>query len=86
MKPPKAIYAPDPQYSEPARILEFGRVGVLGLILDGDGKIRDIWVARRLGLGLDQKPFKPVRAWRLLPAMKDGKPVAINVEVTFRLR
>jgi len=59
MKPPKAIYAPDPQYSEPARILEFGRVGVLGLILDGDGKIRDIWVARRLGLGLDQKPFKP---------------------------
>jgi TonB family protein len=88
MKPPKVTYAPDPQYSEPARILKFGGVGVLGLIVDGDGKVRDIWVSRKLGLGLDQKAIQAVRTWRFDPALKDGNPVPtiVNVEVTFRVQ
>jgi TonB family protein len=88
MKPPKATYAPDPQYSEPARILKFGGVGVLGLIIDRDGKVRDIWVSRKLGLGLDQKAIQTVRSWRFEPALKDGSPVPVivNVEVAFRVQ
>ena len=52
-----------------------------------DGKPRDIRVARSLGLGLDEKAIEAVRQWKFEPAMKDGKPVAvaINVEVDFRL-
>jgi len=44
-------------------------------------------VARTLGLGLDEKAIEAVKVWRFEPAMKDGKPVAVqvNVEVTFRL-
>ena len=41
----------------------------------------------RLGMGLDEKAIEAVRNWKFEPAMKDGKPVAvqINVEVSFRL-
>jgi hypothetical protein len=38
---------------------------------------------RTLGLGLDEKAIEAVKNWRFEPATKDGKPVAvaINVEV-----
>jgi len=84
---PKAIYAPDPEYSEEARKVKHMGTVVLWLVVGPDGKPRDIRVARTLGLGLDEKAIEAVRTWRFDPAMKDGKPVAvqINVEVNFHL-
>ena len=84
---PKAIYAPDPEYSEEARKAKYQGVCVLSLIVGPDGKPRDIHVARSLGLGLDEKAIEAVNLWKFDPAQKDGKPVAvaISVEVTFRL-
>ena len=84
---PKAIYAPDPEYSEEARKAKYQGTCVLWLVVGPDGKARDIRVARTLGLGLDEKAMEAVKTWKFEPAMKDGKPVAvqINVEVTFRL-
>jgi protein TonB len=84
---PKAIYAPDPEYSEEARKAKYQGTCVLWLIVGPDGRARDIRVARTLGLGLDEKAMEAVKTWKFEPAMKDGKPVAvqINVEVTFRL-
>ncbi|MGD0823284.1 MAG: energy transducer TonB [Terriglobales bacterium] len=84
---PKPIYAPDPEYSEEARKAKFQGVCVLWLVVGPDGKARDIRVFRTLGLGLDEKAIEAVKTWRFEPGMKDGKPVAtqINVEVTFRL-
>jgi TonB family protein len=60
---------------------------VLWLVVGPDGKPRDIKVLRTLGLGLDEKAIEAVRNWRFEPAMKDNKPVAvqINVEVNFHL-
>jgi protein TonB len=84
---PKPIYAPDPEYSEEARKAKYQGTCVLWLVVGPDGKARDIRVARTLGLGLDEKAMEAVKTWKFEPAMKDGKPVAvqINVEVTFRL-
>lgn len=84
---PKAIYTPDPEYSEEARKAKYSGTCMLWLIVGPDGKPRDIRVARTLGLGLDEKAMEAVKNWRFEPAMKDGKPVAvmINVEVSFRL-
>jgi len=84
---PKAIYAPDPEYSEEARKAKFQGTCVLWLVVGPDGKPRDIKVSRTLGLGLDEKAIEAVKQWKFEPAMKDGKPVAvqINVEVSFRL-
>jgi TonB family protein len=84
---PKAIFAPDPEYSEEARKAKYQGVCVLSLIVGPDGKPRDIHVARSLGLGLDEKAIQAVNQWKFDPAQKDGKAVAvmINVEVQFRL-
>src|SRR4051812_4130299 len=84
---PRALYSPDPEYSEEARKAKYQGVVVLWLIVGPDGRPRDMKIARSLGMGLDQKAIEAVRQWKFEPAMKDGKPVAvqINVEVNFRL-
>jgi len=84
---PRAVYTPDPEYSEEARKAKYQGTCVLWLIVRPDGRPRDIRVARTLGMGLDEKAIEAVRNWKFEPAMKDGQPVSvqINVEVNFRL-
>ncbi|MGO8985994.1 MAG: energy transducer TonB [Terriglobales bacterium] len=84
---PRKIYDPDPEYSEEARKAKYQGTCVLYVVVGPDGKTRDIRVSRTLGLGLDEKAMEAVKNWRFEPAYKDGKPVAvaINIEVDFRL-
>jgi len=84
---PRPVFTPDPEYSEEARKAKYQGTCVLWLIVGPDGRPKDIRVARTLGLGLDEKAIEAVKNWKFEPAMKDGKPVSvqINVEVSFRL-
>jgi TonB family protein len=84
---PRALFAPDPEYSEEARKAKFQGTVVLWVVVGPDGRSRDIRIARSLGMGLDEKAMDAIRRWRFEPAKKDGVPVAvqINVEVSFRL-
>ena len=62
-------------------------VVVLQLVVGPDGLPRDIRVVQTLGLGLDEKAIEAVKKWRFEPAKKDGKPVAVavNIQVDFHL-
>jgi TonB family protein len=84
---PRALYAPDPQYSEEARKAKYQGTVTLWLIVDAQGRAQQVKVARSLGMGLDEQAIAAVRTWKFQPAEKDGRPVAvqINVEVNFRL-
>jgi len=84
---PRPISTPDPEYTDEARKAKYQGTCVLWMIVGPDGKPRDIKVARTLALGLDEKAIEAVKQWKFEPAMKDGQPVAvqINVEVSFRL-
>ncbi len=84
---PKPIYAPDPEYSDEARKMKYQGVVVLALVVDPNGRARDIRVSRGVGLGLDEKAMEAVKLWRFEPAKKDGQAVAvaITVEVSFNL-
>jgi TonB family protein len=84
---PRVLENPSPDYSEEARKAKYQGTVVLWLIVGSDGKPRDVRVARSLGMGLDQKAIEAVKQWRFQPALKDGSPVAvqINVEVNFHL-
>lgn len=66
-----------------------GRKGkcVLQLVVGKDGEPRDIKVVRPLGMGLDEKAIEAVQKWKFSPALKDGLPVAvqINIEIALRL-
>lgn len=84
---PKAIYDPDPDYSEEARKAHWQGTVVLGVVIGADGKVHDVKVVRSLGLGLDEKAVETVKTWRFEPSRKDGQPVAVqlNIEVNFHM-
>jgi TonB family protein len=84
---PRAIYDPEPEYSEEARKVKHEGTVILSLVVDEQGRARDIRVARSLGMGLDEKAIEAVKKWKFAPGTKDGipVPVQVNVEVNFRL-
>ena len=84
---PRATYDPEPDYSEEARKAKYQGTSVLQVVIDAAGIPRDVRVARAAGMGLDEKAIEAVRRWRFQPGMKDGRPVAVlvNVQVNFRL-
>jgi TonB family protein len=84
---PRPIYDPDPDYSAEARNARFQGTVLLWVAVGSDGRPRDIRVLRSVGMGLDQKAVEAVQKWMFEPAMLDGHPVAvqINIEVTFHL-
>jgi TonB family protein len=84
---PRAIYAPEPEFSEEARIKKFQGEVTLLVTIGADGRPRNLTVVRSLGMGLDQKALDAVRTWRFDPAKKDGRPVAVqmNIIVNFHL-
>jgi len=87
VSPPRAIYSPQPEYSEEASKAQLEGTCVLGLIVDVDGKVHNIKVLTPLGKGLDEKAINAVNTWEFEPAMKDGHPVRVEiaVEVSFHL-
>jgi periplasmic protein TonB len=84
---PQAIYDPEPEYSEEARKAKQQGTVQLFVIVDEQGRPRNIRVVRALGMGLDEKAIEAVKKWKFVPGTKDRIPVAVqvNVEVSFRL-
>ncbi len=84
---PRAIFDPDPEYSEEARRAKFQGTVLLWVVVGPDGRPHDVRVQRSLGMGLDEKAIEAVRQWKFEPSMKDGHPVAVqvNIVVSFRL-
>jgi TonB family protein len=85
--PPQAIYAPDPAYSETARQSKYQGVCVLSAIVGTDGNVRESWVTRPVGEGLDEQALATIRRWRFKPAIRNTEPVTalVTIEVAFHL-
>jgi periplasmic protein TonB len=80
----KAEYTPE---AKAARIE--GTVGLEAVVL-ADGAVGEVNIAQSLddAHGLDQQAVKAMKQWRFKPGMKDGKAVAVRVQVemTFSLK
>jgi len=87
VRAPRVIYDPDPEFSDEARRAKYQGKVTLSVIVDQQGRAKDVYVVRSLGMGLDEKAIEAVQKWKFAPGMKDGYPVAVrvNVEVNFRL-
>jgi TonB family protein len=66
--------------------------GVAGLsqyhaVVGPDGKVIEVAVSRPIGFGLDENAVAAIRKAQFQPAIKDGKPVAVmlNLDVPFRI-
>jgi protein TonB len=55
--------------------------------VDDNGRPQHVRVIRGIGLGLDEKAVEAVRQYKFKPAMKNGHPVVVemNVEVNFQI-
>ena len=80
---PRAVYAPNPEYTEAARAAGLRGICELQLIVGPDGLPRDIKVVQSMGNELNQIAIEAVRQWRFEPALKDGKPVAVQIKAKF---
>src|SRR5205807_10036865 len=84
---PRAIFSPEPDYSDEARKAKYQGTVILQAIIGPDGHPQNLHVARSLGMGLDEKAIEAVTHWRFEPGKKDGVPVPVvfNIEVDFYL-
>jgi TonB family protein len=85
---PTIIYRVEPQYSEDARKARYQGTVTLEAIVHKDGTVEIIRVVRGVGFGLDENAQKALRQWKFKPAMLNGQPVdvSLNIEVNFNLR
>jgi protein TonB len=80
---PEVLFAPEPEFSEEAR-----KAKVAGNVLvDTNGNPAHVRVIRGIGMGLDEKAMEAVRKYKFRPAMENGHPVPVemNVEVNFQI-
>ena len=79
--PPAVTMKRRPEYAEAAYRAKYQGTVVLSVEVDENGIPGHIQVKRALGLGLDERATEAVTRWRFRPATREGKPVAMQVEV-----
>ena len=85
---PVPLDRPDARYTDSALTKGITGVCLVRLIVDAAGMPQNVHVIVSLEPGLDQNAIEAVKHYRFKPAMKDGHPVAVQVqvEVNFQLR
>jgi protein TonB len=84
---PVVLYSVEPEFSEEARKAKFSGNVEVYLWVDENGSPSHIRVVRPIGMGLDEKAIEAVRQYKFKPAMKDGKPVKVDlyIDVNFQI-
>ena len=80
---PAVVKQVQPDYTPEAKAARIEGTVLLNTVVLADGTIGDVAVARSLDrtLGLDQQAVKAMKQWEFTPGMKDGKTVAVRVQV-----
>ena len=87
VKAPKPKYTPEPDFSDIAKYEEYQGIVVVNVIVGTDGNVHHVRLLRPLGMGLDENAQSTVQTWRFQPAIRNGQPVAVemNIEIAFDL-
>jgi TonB family protein len=79
--PPQVVYRSDPIYPANAPGIRTRGDVVLDAIIPEDGISRVIRVIRSLNWQFDESAINALKQWRFSPAMKDGTPVKVRMNV-----
>jgi len=82
----RAIYAPQPDYTDEARQARREGTCVVDFIVGFDGKPRNIVVTKKLGMGLDEKAIEAVSKWKFEPARRNGRPVLTHLSLSLQFK
>jgi protein TonB len=83
VKPPRVISGPQPNYPQQARKDHAPGPIVILMVIDSDGRTRDIQVQRGISSELDQAAVEAAENWRFEPATKEGKPLSVRIAIKF---
>ena len=86
------IFSAEPEFSEKARKAKLRGDCALSLTVDVDGFPKNVTVVRSIAEGqpekrrlaaisLDEKAIEAVKQYRFKPAMLDGRPVPVEVQI-----
>ncbi len=85
--PPTVISAPQPEFSQQARADGVGGTVLVYLQVDPQGNPIKVRVLKGVGHGLDEKAVEAVKQYKFKPALDNGTPVLVelNVQVNFQI-
>lgn len=86
-KAPQAVSTPEPEYPAFAKRQLIQGVCVMSAIIDKEGRVREAYIVRPLGAGLDEQALAVVQRWKFKPATRNGQPVNVHMslEINFHL-
>jgi TonB family protein len=79
--PPVKMFSPAPKYVPLAKEKRIQGTTVLDLIINEQGEVSVIGIAKPLGAGLDDEAIRTIRTWRFKPATRNLEPVAVFVHM-----
>ena len=80
---PRVIAKPEPQYTEQARRDQVTGTVVLRVVFSSSGQVTNIHAVQKLGGGLTEKAIVAARQIRFLPAMRNGQPVSMYMQLEY---
>lgn len=79
--PPVVTQWTDPSYTDDALARAIEGTVMLMALIGHDGTVGAVNVSEGLDESLDQRAVRAVRDWKFAPATRDGRPVAVVVEI-----
>ncbi|HMG84713.1 MAG TPA: energy transducer TonB [Terracidiphilus sp.] len=82
----RLISALDPPSNEFAQANGVAGIALYHAVIGSDGKVEAVVAGRPIGFGLDESADQTIRKATFQPAMKDGKPVPVTLDVVVSFR
>jgi TonB family protein len=79
----RLLFKPEPQYTEEARVNQISGTVVLRVIFSSSGEVVQIRAVRTLPFGLTERAIAAARQISFFPAMKDGRPVSVPMQLEY---
>jgi periplasmic protein TonB len=79
----RVLSKPDPSYTEEARKNQISGVVVLRAVFSSAGEVTNIRAVSGLPNGLTERAIAAARQIKFVPAMKDGRPVSMWMELQY---
>lgn len=79
----RLLSKPEPQYTEEARRNQVMGTVILRVVFASSGEVTNIQAVKTLPFGLTERAIMAARRIRFVPAMKDGQPVSVHMQLEY---
>ena len=79
----RLLLKPEPQYTEEARKNQITGTVMLRAVFSSAGEVVQIHAIRSLPFGLTERAIAAARQIKFVPAMKDGRPVSVFMQLEY---